>query len=273
VRLARTPLVNHWWNVPLYVDTRGLTTSPIADGARSFEITFDFVDHVLRVETSDGEERRLELVPRSVADFYRELMSALRSLGVETKIVARPVEVEKAIPFAEDEAHAAYDADHAARFWRLLLQAHRVLTEFRAGFLGKASPVHFFWGSFDLAASRFSGRTAPPHPGGIPNCPDYVAREAYSHEVASAGWWPGGGAIAEPAFYAYAYPPPAGFAAAHVGPSAAFYSEDFREFILPYEAVRSADDPDRALLEFLQTTYEAAAELGHWDRAALERRA
>jgi Family of unknown function (DUF5996) len=273
VRLARTPLINHWWNAPLYVDTRGLTTSPIPDGARNFEITFDFVDHVLRIETSDGEERRLDLAPRSVADFYGELTSALRSLGLETRIVARPVEVETAIPFAEDETHRSYDAEHVARFWRLLVQAHRVLTEFRAGFLGKASPVHFFWGSFDLAASRFSGRTAPPHPGGVPNCPDYVMREAYSHEVSSAGWWPGGGPVSEPAFYAYVYPEPAGYADAPVAPSAAHYSPDLREFLLPYEAVRGADDPDRALLEFLQSTYEAAADRGEWDRRALERRA
>ena len=271
VRLALAPMQNHWWQVPLYVTGRGLTTSPMPYGDHVVEARFDFVDHALSLETSTGETRRIALAPRSVADFYHEVMAALDALGVHVRIWPHPVEMPDAIPFERDETHHAYDAEAAQRCWRVLVEVDRVLHAFRGRFVGKCSPVHFWWGAFDLACTRFSGRRAPPHPGGIPNCPDYVAREGYSHECISAGWWPGGGAVAEPAFYAYAYPEPAGFATAHVAPSAAFYSTDFREFILPYEAVRSADDPDRALLEFLQTTYEAGADLGGWDRAALER--
>jgi hypothetical protein len=270
VRLAQSAWTNHSWHVPLYVTARGLTTSPIPHGAETFEITFDFVAHRLLVQTSRGEERALALQPRSVADFYGELMDTLGSLGLPVVIHGRPNEVEDDTPFAEDHAHAAYDADYAHRHWRALVQADRVLQGFRAGFLGKASPVHFFWGSFDLAASRFSGREAPAHPGGIPNLPDWVAREAYSHEVSSAGFWAGGGPHPYPLFYSYAYPEPTGFAEAPVLPEGAFYSPDLREFVLPYDAVRTAPSPDEALLAFLRSTYEAAADLAGWDREALE---
>jgi hypothetical protein len=271
VRLARLPWVNHSWHVTLYVTARGLTTGPMPHGTRTFQIDFDFVDHRLPVRTSDGGVRSLELRPRSVADFYRELMATLRDLGAETTIDPRPNELADATPFAEDEAHAAYDPEAARRFWRVLVQADRVLTAFRARFLGKCSPVHFFWGSFDLAVTRFSGRPAPRHPGGVPHLPDWVVRDAYSHEVSSAGFWPGGGAVPYPAFYSYAYPEPAGFPQAAVGPAGAFYSPDLREFVLPYDAVRTAASPDGTLLEFLEGTYRAAADLGRWDRAALER--
>ena len=271
VRLARAPAVNHWWHVPLYVTARGLTTSPIPDGRRTFEIRFDFLDHELRIETSDGATRTLPLAPRSVAEFYRELMTALDELGLATRIWSRPVEVVEAIPFEQDHGHASYDPEYARRCWEILVQADRVLTIFRGRFLGKASPVHFFWGSFDLAVTRFSGRRAPEHPGGIPNLPDRIAREAYSHEVSSCGFWPGGGPVPEPVFYAYSYPEPDGFAASRAEPEPARYSAELREFILPYEALRTADRPEEMLLSFLQTTYEAAADLGRWDRAALER--
>lgn len=271
VRLARTPWINHSWHVTLYVTARGLTTGPVPHGPISFQVDFDFVDHQLLVRTSGGGARTVALRPRSVADFYRELMAALRDLGVETAIHPRPNELEDATPFAEDDAHASYDGDAARRCWRVFVQAERVFTAFRARFLGKCSPVHFFWGAFDLAVTRFSGRPAPPHPGGVPHLPDWVAREAYSHEVCSAGFWPGGGAVAEPAFYSYAYPEPAGYRDSVVRPSAAAYNPDLREFILPYDAVRTADSPDEALLDFLQSTYDAAADLGRWDRPALER--
>lgn len=272
VRLELGPPLNHSWGIALYVTPRGLTTGPVPHGARSFEITLDFVAHALRITASDGSERAFALEPMSVAEFYRKAMAALRELGLGVDIFARPVEVEEAIPFAQDERHASYDADAVHRFWRALVQAERVFADFRARFVGKSSPVHFFWGAFDLAATRFSGRPAPTHPGGVPNCPDRVMEEAYSHELSSAGFWPGTG-LGEAAFYAYAYPEPDGFRTAAVEPSAAYYHDDLREFVLPYESVRTAPAPDAALLAFLQTTYEAAADLGDWDRAALERAA
>jgi hypothetical protein len=271
VRLTRTPWVNHSWHVTFYVTARGLCTSPIPFGERTFEIEFDFVDHLLEVRSSDGRRRGIPLEPQTVASFYRRVLDELASLDLAVKIHRRPNEIADAIPFDEDETHRAYDAEYAQRFWRVLVQADRVFKTFRARFLGKCSPVHFFWGAPDLAVTRFSGRRAPEHPGGVPNLPDWVAREAYSHEVASCGFWPGGGPVPHAAFYAYAYPEPAGFPAAPVRPAAAFYSPDLHEFLLPYDAVREAEAPDDVLLEFLQTTYEAAADLGKWDRAALER--
>lgn len=270
VRLELAPMINHWWQVPLYVTARGLTTSPIPHRTRTFEIDFDFIDHRLLVETDDGDVRTMALTPRTVADFHGELMETLDSLDVGVDIWTVPVEVEERIPFEDDVEHRAYDAEHAHRFWRILVQADRVLEDFRSRFVGKASPVHFFWGAFDLAVTRFSGRPAPPHPG-APNVADFVVREAYSHEVSSAGFWPGGGPIDQPAFYTYAYPEPDGFTDWPVRPESAYYHADLREFVLPYPAVRSADDPDATLLDFLQTAYEAAAESADWDRAALER--
>src|SRR5262245_1635845 len=270
IRLAQTPWINHSWHVALYVTPRGLTTSPIPYGEREFQIDFDFIDHALLIQTSDGETRRLALEPRSDAEFYDALMAALAEAGIHVRIHGRPNEVADPIPFREDHAHAAYDAEYAERFWRVLLQADRVFKQFRTRFGGKVSPVHFFWGSFDHAVTRFSGRKAPPHPGGIPNLPDSVTREAYSHEVSSAGFWPGGGAIDYPAFYSYAYPTPADFAAMPVRPQAAFFHDQLGEFILPYDAVRTVAAPDALLLDFLQTTYEAAANAAKWDRAALE---
>ncbi len=272
VRLVQSPWTNHSWHVTLYVGPRGLTTSPIPYQARSFEITFDFIAHQLVIETSDGATARIPLEPQSVAAFYRRLMDELARLGLRVAIHNKPNEVADAIPFDRDEVHKAYDREYANRFWRILVQTDRVLKLFRARFIGKCSPVHFFWGGADLAVTRFSGRKAPRHPGGIPNLPDWITREAYSHEVSSCGFWAGGGPIAYPAFYAYAYPEPAGFAAAPVGPEGAFYSTDLREFILPYDVVRQADSPDEALLTFVQATYEAAADLAKWDRLALERR-
>ncbi len=271
VRLARTPWLNHSWHVALYVTARGLSTSPIPDGGRSFEIEFDFIDHALWVRTSDGENRRLALAPMPVADFYAELMAMLGALGIAVAINSMPCEIANAVPFEQDQVHRAYDPVYAGRFFRVLASAHQVFSAFRTGFLGKASPVHFFWGSFDLAVTRFSGRRAPPHPGGVPHLPDSVAREAYSHEVSSAGFWPGGGGpMEEAAFYAYAYPAPEGFAAARVAPAAAYFSAELGEFLLPYEAMRAASDPDAALMAFLQSTYDAAADLARWDRAALD---
>lgn len=273
IRLAQTPWVNHSWHVPLYVTASGLTTSLIAYGDRAFQIDFDFLDHRLRIATSDGERRSFALRPMSVAAFYRALMQALGELGIEAHIRPMPVEIpDPVLPFPQNDKQAAYDAEAVERFWRVLLQIHRVLGEFRSRFLGKASPVHLFWGAFDLAVTRFSGRTAPTHPGGVPHCADWVMEEAYSHEVSSAGFWPGAG-LGEAAFYAYAYPEPKGFREYPVRPEAAYYHEALGEFILPYEAVRTAAEPDTVLLDFLQTTYEAAAELAGWDRAALERRA
>ena len=269
IRLAQAPLVNHWWQVPLYVTSRGLTTSPIPYGERAFEIGFDFLDHRLTIATSDGATEGFALGPISLADFYREVMQRLRTLGLDIHVWTTPVEIPDPIPFEQDHTHAAYDPDYAIRFWRVLLQADRVFTAFRARFLGKASPVHFFWGSFDLAVTRFSGRRAPPHPG-APNVADRVTREAYSHEVSSCGFWPGGAGMEQPIFYSYAYPQPTGFDEAPVAPAAAFYNRDFGEFVLPYDDVRQAASPDEALLDFLQSTYNAAATLGHWDRAVLE---
>jgi hypothetical protein len=270
VRLAKTPPVNHWWHVPLYLTSRGLTTSPIPDDGRTFQMDFDFVDHRLEILTSDGERRDLGLRPMPVADFHRKTMDALAGLGIEVEIWPVPVEVPEPIPFIEDRVHAAYDPVWANRFWHALTQADRVAKTFRDDFLGKASPVHFFWGSFDLATTRFSGRVAdPPHPG-TPGVADSITREAYSHECWSGGWWPGAG-LGEPAFYAYAYPEPGGFRDWAVEPEAAYYHDDLREYVLPYDAVRTAADPDASLLAFLRTTYEAAAEKGGWDRASLER--
>jgi hypothetical protein len=271
VRLSRTPWINHSWHVPLYVTASGLTTSPVPDGGRTFQIDFDFLDHTLVIATSDGAERVLPLRAQTVADFHGELLGELEGLGIGVSIHGRPNEVEEAIPFAEDRTHAAYEPDAAERFWRTLVQSDRLLQRFRAPFTGKCSPVHFFWGSFDLAVTRFSGRPAPPHPGGIPNLPDWIAREAYSHEVSSAGYWPGGGPHPFPLYYSYAYPEPPGFASADIPVDGAFYSTELREFVLPYDAVREAADPDRALLAFLESTYAAAASLGGWDRKALER--
>jgi len=270
VRLARAPMLNHWWQVTLYATTRGLTTSPIPYGNSSFEISFDFLDHQLLVQTSEDAVRTLPLVPRSVADFYGELMATLRGLGLDVKIRPQPAEVPDPIPFDQDHRHRSYDPDQAQRFWQVLRQSDRVLQRFRSGFMGKCSPVHFFWGSFDHAVTRFSGRPAPPHPGGVPNMADWVTRLAYSHEVSSCGFWPGGGPVPEPVYYAYAYPEPEGFRDYPVRPQAAYYSNDLREFLLPYEAVRQAADPDAMLLEFAQSTYEAAADLAGWDRGALE---
>jgi Family of unknown function (DUF5996) len=271
VRLAQTPWINHSWHVPLYVTARGLTTSPIPHGSSTFQIDFDFIDHRLLIHTSDGASRALALEPRSVADFYRALLATLGELKVPVRINPKPNEVDPAIPFDQDQAHASYDPEQAHRFWRILVQSDRVLREFRAGFVGKVSPIHFFWGSFDLAVTRFSGRIAPPHPGGVPNLPDWVVREAYSHEVSSCGFWPGGGPHPFPLFYSYAYPEPQGFSAAPVRPAGATYSRDLREFIVAYDDIRNAESPDRTLREFLQSTYEAASTLGRWDRALLER--
>jgi hypothetical protein len=270
IRAARSPWLNHSWHVTLYVTSRGLSTSPIPYGTRNFEIAFDFIDHVLKISTSDGAVRQFALAGHSVASFYEMLMAALAERGIRVAINDMPNELPEAIRFPLDHAHASYDADAVRRFFGALVNADSVFKQFRTGFLGKASPVHFFWGSFDLAVTRFSGRRAPRHPGGIPNLPDDVACEAYSHEVSSAGFWPGSGAIDYPAFYSYAYPEPAGFRDVKVRPDAAFFSEALGEFVLPYDAVRTASDPDRALLDFLQTTYEAAANAARWDRAALE---
>jgi len=270
IRLVRSPWLNHSWHVALYVTAHGLSTSPIPDGARSFELEFDLIDGVLRLSTSDGARRQIGLAGQSVASFYASTMAALAELGIHVAIDEWPNEVADPIRFSQDHVHASYDPDAARRFFQILVNVDRVLKQFRTGFLGKASPVHFFWGSFDLAVTRFSGRRAPRHPGGVPHLSDEVATEAYSHEVSSAGFWPGGGAIDDPAFYSYAYPAPAGFRTAAVRPDAAFFSEALGEFILPYDAVRTAADPDAALLEFLQSTYEAAAIAANWNRDALE---
>jgi hypothetical protein len=270
IRLVKTPWINHSWQVTLYLTARGLTTSPIHDAGRALQIDFDFVEHALFVRSSDGGVRRIALQPRSVADFHAAALASVRELGFDVTIDGHPNEVEEPIPFSRDTKHASYDPEMANRFWRVLLSSHRVLQQFRSGFLGKCSPVHFFWGSFDLAVTRFSGRRAPLHRGGSPGLPDDVTREAYSHEVSSAGFWPGGGPIDHASFYSYAYPEPPGFAERRVQPAAAYYFEDFGQFLLPYEAVRTAADPDAALLAFLQSTYAAAADLGGWDRAALE---
>ena len=270
IRLARASWLNHSWHVALYVTARGLTTSPIPDGARTFQIDFDFIDHVLLLSTSDGAMRQFALAGKSVAGFYAAIMTALSELGIQIAIDEVPNELPDPIRFSLDHGHASYDPDAVRRFFQILVNVDSVFKQFRTGFLGKASPVHFFWGSFDLAVTRFSGRRAPRHPGGVPHLPDEVACEAYSHEVSSAGFWPGGGAIDYPAFYCYAYPEPAGFRTIQVRPDAAFFSEALGEFILPYDAVRTAAAPEQALLEFLQSSYEAAAVSAKWDRDALE---
>jgi len=271
IRLAKVPMMNHWWQVPLYVTCRGLTTSPIPhESGRSFQIDFDFIDHRLLIAVSDGRLQSLELAPCSVAEFYRQIMDTLKALGLEVRIWTVPVEIPDPIPFEQDYTHAAYDAGWAHRFWQVLVKVDEVLTEFRSHFLGKASPVHFFWGSFDMAVTRFSGRRAPPH-SGAPSVADRVIREAYSHEVSSCGFWPGNGGFGQPAFYSYAYPEPAGFPDAQIRPEVAFYSPEFHEFILPYEAARRSAAPEDAVLQFLESTYAVAADLGHWDRTALER--
>lgn len=266
VRLRLTPLVNHWWNVPLYVGARGLTTSRIPYGDRAFELWFDFLNHRLMLETSDGMVKSIPLAPRSVADFYQEFRQLLQSAGIQVKIWRMPVEIANPIPFDEDRVHASYDAKFVERFWRILLSVDAVFNQFRSRFIGKSSPVHFFWGSFDLAVSRFSGRRAPPRPGA-----DAMTAEAYSHEVSSVGFWPGGGNIDGCAFYSYTVPAPEGFSGARVGPQGAYWDAQLGEFILKYDAVREAQSPTAALLEFCQTTYEAGATQGKWDRAALER--
>jgi hypothetical protein len=270
IRLALTPLVNHWWNVPLYVTPRGLSTSAVSYNDRFFQITFDFISHLLLIETTDGSTKTIALRSRSVAEFYQEMMAALNSLGMPVTIWTTPVEVADRTPFEKDQKHSTYDPEYAQRVWRILAQTSRVLTEFRSRFIGKVSPVHFFWGAFDLAVTRFSGRTAPSHPG-VPNCGLFVMVEAYSHEVSSCGFWPGGGLIDEPAFYAYAYPEPQGFKEYPIQPPEAFYHREISEFLLPYDVVRSAKSPDEVLLSFLQSTYEAEAMCAKWDRAGLER--
>ena len=269
IKLRLEPMVNHWWQVPFYVSARGLTTLPIPYAEQVFQMDFDLIDHVMNIMTEDGEKRSIRLRPRSVADFYHETMYALRSLGIEVSIWTTPVEVPVSIPFELDTRHCTYDRDYALKFWKVLVQADRVMQVFRSRFIGKDSPVHFFWGGFDIAVSRFSGRRAPEH-APVPGLAHYVTLEAYSHEVSSCGFWPGAG-LGSPAFYAYAYPEPEGFKTYPVEPREAYYHQDLREFILPYDAVRSADSPDNMLLSFFQSTYEAAACLGKWDRASLER--
>jgi hypothetical protein len=272
-RLALAPMVNHWWQVPLYVSARGLTTSAMPYGGRhAIEIEFDFIAHELTFRTSTGEGRAMPLGPRSVADFYGESMSLLGALGVSAKIWPVPVELpDDATPFAADHVHATYDPAMARRFWQVLIQVERVFQVFRGRFLGKVSPVHLFWGALDLAVTRFSGRLAPPHPGGMPHVGDWVMREGYSHELSSAGFWPGAASLPEPVFYSYAYPTPPGFAEAPLRPAGAYFHAGMGEFVLPYEVVRTAADPEAVLLDFLQSTYEAAAKTAHWDRGALER--
>ena len=266
VRLALTPLVNHWWNVPLYVTPRGLATSRIPYEEKAFELRFDFIEHQLVLETSTGLVKTLALAPRSVAEFYQDLMAMLRSGGIEVKIWRMPVEIPNPIPFDQDRVHASYDPEFVERFWRSLLSVDAVFSQFRAGFIGKCSPVHFFWGSFDLAVSRFSGRRTAERPGA-----DAMTREAYSHEVSSVGFWPGGGGIKGAAFYSYTVAEPEGFRQAQVGPKAAFFDAQLGEFILMYDEVRKSQSPSAALLEFCHTTYEAGARLGKWDRNILER--
>jgi hypothetical protein len=270
IRLTLTPWTNHSWHVTLYLTSRGLTTSPIPHGSSTFEMQFDFIDHKLLIDKSDGARRTIDLKPQSVAEFYRIVMKILSDLDLAVTINTVPNEIENPIPFDQDEEHRSYDRESANRFWRVLVQSDRVFKEFRSRFSGKSSPVHFFWGSFDLAVTRFSGRPAPPHPGGIPHLPDEITREAYSQEVSSLGFWPGNAAAPTPIFYSYAYPEPAGFAQAKLQPSAASYEAKLREFILPYEAVRTAASPDEVLLEFAQSAYDAASKLGGWDRDALE---
>jgi hypothetical protein len=271
IRLQQMPPINHCWQVTLYVTARGLTTGPMPHGTRTFQLDFDFIDHNFIIETASGHVRTIALHPMSVAEFYGKVMKALDELDLSVDIVTMPNEFPDPIAFEKDETHAAYDAEYARRFWRVLAQTERVFQEFRAHFIGKCSPVHFFWGSADLAVTRFSGRGAPEHPGGVPGLPDTVTRRAYSHELSSAGFWPGGGGYDDAAFYSYAYPEPDGFKTTEVRPDNAFYHEKLQEFVLPYAAMRQAPQPDRALLEFLQSTYEAAASCGDWDRKALEK--
>ena len=267
IRLAQTPLVNHWWNVPLHVSARGLTTTAMPYGEMFFEMEFDFVDHKLDITCSHGQSKSIALVPKSVAAFYRETMDALRQLGIEVHIWSMPVEIADPIPFDEDEQHAAYDPEYVNRFWQVLRSSEKVMQEFRSRFIGKCSPVHFFWGSFDLAVTRFSGRPAPLRPDA-----DVITREAYSHEVISHGWWPGQGPLRKAAFYSYTAPAPEGLAEAKVQPEQAYYNKEMGLFLLLYEDLRNAADPDATLMEFLQSTYDAEANLAKWDRAALERR-
>jgi Family of unknown function (DUF5996) len=266
VRLALSPKINHWWEVPLYVTSLGLTTSPIPYGPGIFEIQFDFIHHKLLIETNHGAERVMALAPRSVADFYQEFMQCLQSLDIHVRIWKLPCEIPNPIPFDRDTEHASYDPEYANRFWRILVCADVIFKEFRSRFIGKNSPVHFFWGSFDLAVTRFSGRRAPPREGA-----DSITLEAYSHEVISAGFWPGGGDIKEAAFYAYAAPEPVGLAESHVGPASAFYHPQMHEFFLMYDNVRRSSSPKATLLEFLQSTYDAGANLGNWNRQELEK--
>ena len=270
IRLVRSPWTNHSWHVTLYVTSRGLTTSPIPHGSYTFEIRFDFIDHELRILKSDGGVRTMKLEPQPVATFYKAVMDALVELQLPVKIDILPNEIPDPIPFDRDEKHRAYDPEYANRFWRVLVQADRVFKEFRARFCGKCSPVHLFWGAPDLAVTRFSGRAAPPHPGGIPHLPDAITREAYSQEVSSLGFWPGNEMMPQAIFYSYAYPEPKGFAEAKIKPEAASYNSQFKEFILLYDAVRTAESPDAMLLDFAQSTYDAASTLGSWDRAVLE---
>lgn len=269
-RTACAPWVNHGWQVALYVSPRGLTTSPVPHDGGLFDLEMDFIDHLLRLRVSSGLVGEIPLAGQSIASFYGQTVEMLARAGTPVAINGRPNEIAGALPFADDAARRIYDADAACRLWQALIRIERVFQQFRSGYLGKVSPVHLFWGSFDLAVTRFSGRTAPPHPGGVPNLPDAVTREAYSHEVASAGFWPGGGLVQEPAFYAYAYPEPAGFRTAQVAPARAGFHEGLGEFILPYEAVRAARDPEAELMAFLATTYAAAADAGAWPRAELE---
>jgi len=266
VRLKLCPLVNHWWNVPFYITARGMTTSPMPYEQRDIEVQFDFIEHKILIETSEGRVVTMAMAPQSVADFYKKFMAALAELGINVRIRTMPCEIPDPIPFEQDNTHSAYDPEAAHKFWRILVWVDQIFKEFRAGFQGKASPVHFFWGSFDLAVTRFSGRPAPERPGA-----DSITREAYSHEVSSAGFWPGGGDIKGPAFYSYAAPEPSGFAEQRVGPPAAFYHAQMKEFLLMYDDVRTAASPKGALMEFLQSTYNAAADLGKWDRKSLER--
>jgi hypothetical protein len=270
IRLARTPWLNHGWHVALYVSPKGLTTSAIPHGLRSFEIEFDFIGHRLEIRSTDGQMRQIELAPRSVADFHAAVMNALEELQLPVTVNELPSEIPDAIRFSQDRTHAAYDADAVNRFWRALTQVDRVLKQFRTGFIGKSSPVHFFWGSFDLAVTRFSGRMAPPFTGKAPGLAAHVMKEAYSHEVSSAGFWTGGSGIDYPAFYSYAYPAAESFKTSQVRPAEAFFHRELGEFLLPYDVVRLSEDPDATLLAFLQSTYDAAATSGNWDRAALE---
>ncbi|REJ79388.1 MAG: hypothetical protein DWQ47_01210 [Acidobacteria bacterium] len=270
IKLAYAPPINQWWGIALYVTTNGLTTGAMPLDGRTFSIDFNFREHRIEMRDSEGAESGFSLEPMTVADFYARMRGVLRDMNIKAEILARPVEVEEAIPFPEDEVHKSYDREPVERFWQALVQVDQVFNEFRSRFTGKVSPSHFFWGAFDLAVTRFSGRTAPKHPGGVPNCADWVMEEAYSHEVSSAGFWAGPG-LGEAAFYSYAYPEPEGFREASVGPDEAYFAEELGEFVLPYSAVQRSEDPSAALIEFLQSTYEAAANLGNWDREALEK--